>query len=58
MNESIAKVALIVWEAMRRYARFVAAPEVWADAKSEASRMMMELEVDQLPPPKFAPPLA
>lgn len=49
---------LIVWEAMRRYARFVAAPEVWADAKNEAASMMRALEVDQLPEPKFAPPLA
>jgi hypothetical protein len=49
---------LIVWEAMRRYARFVAAPEVWADAKNEAASLMRALEVDQLPEPKFAPPLA
>lgn len=49
---------LIVWEAMKRYARFVAAPEVYADAKIEAGQMMRDLEVDQLPEPKFAPPLA
>lgn len=49
---------LIVWEAMRRYARFVAAPEVYAHAKEEAGQMMRALEVDQLPEPKFAPPLA
>jgi hypothetical protein len=49
---------LIVWEAMKRYARFVAAPEVYADARVEAGQMMRDLEVDQLPPPCFAPPLA
>jgi hypothetical protein len=49
---------LIVFGAMRKYAAYSGAPEVWAQAKDEASRMMRELEIDQLPLPGFGDPLA
>lgn len=44
---------LIVYEAMKKYAAYESAPEVWSAAKSEYARMMRDLEVDQLPPPEF-----
>jgi hypothetical protein len=44
---------LIVYQAMKKYSAYSAAPEVWAQAKDEASRMMRDLELDQLPLPSF-----
>lgn len=44
---------LIVYEAMKKYAAYESAPEVWNAAKAEYARMMRDLEVDQLPPPEF-----
>ena len=49
---------LIVFEALARYARFSAAPEVLAQAEREASRLTRQLEANQLPQISFAPPLA
>lgn len=48
---------LIVYEAMKKYAAFHGAPEVWTAAREEYFRMMRDLEVDQLPVPSFGNPL-
>lgn len=49
----------LIWMgAARRYASYESAPEVWAEFKSQQSELMRALEQDQLPPPRFAPPLA
>ncbi len=44
---------LIVYEAMKKYAAYESAPEVWTAAKEAHARMMRDLEVDQLPEPQF-----
>ena len=49
---------LIVFEAMRKYAAFNGASEVWAHAKDEASRLWQELRQDQLPPSGYGDPIA
>lgn len=48
---------LIVYGAMRKYAAYSGASEVWAEAKEAASKLMRDLEIDQLPPPGFGNPL-
>lgn len=49
---------LIVLRAMKKYAAYESAPEIWAEVKSEYALMMRDLEVDQLPEPKFGDALA
>lgn len=49
---------LIVFGAMKKYSAYSAAPEVWASAKEQASNLMRDLELDQLPPPGVGEPLA
>lgn len=48
---------LIVTGAMKKYAAYSSAPEVWAAAKDEHSRMRRDLEMDQLPSVGFGSPL-
>lgn len=49
----------LIWlGGLRRYAAWEEAPGVWQEAKSQHSELMRALEQDQLPPPRFAPPLA
>lgn len=49
----------LIWlGAMRRYASYESAPEVWAEAKSQHGELMRALESSQLPHPNFANPLA
>lgn len=49
--------ALIQYEAMRKYAVFNAAPEVWAEVQDQAAMMVRDLEASQLPPLNFGDPL-
>lgn len=49
---------LIRFGAQKKYAAFMGAPEVWSQAKSEASTMMRDLERNQLPLPTFGDTLA
>lgn len=49
---------LIVYHAMLKYAGFESAGDVWARAMALADPMMRNLEANQLPYPKMAPPLA
>lgn len=49
----------LIWQgAVRRYAAFEGAPEVWAEMKDQHSTLMRSLEQDQLPPVNFGNPLA
>lgn len=49
----------LIWMgALRRYAAYESAPEVWSEMKSQQSELMRSLEQDQLPEPNFAEPLA
>lgn len=48
---------LIVYEALRKYAMFEAAPEVLAYAKEEASKIRNALESNQLPTIQLAEPM-
>jgi hypothetical protein len=49
----------LIWlGALRRYAAFEAAPEVWAEAKSQHGELMRSLEQNQLPDIGWAAPLA
>jgi len=57
--EMPAKFHDLIWlGALRRYAAFESAPEVWAEAKSQYSEMFRSLEQDQLPKIRFGAPLA
>jgi hypothetical protein len=49
---------VLVYMAMRGYAAFEAAPEVWTRADFETRRLLSRLEADQMPPITFGPPLA
>lgn len=49
---------LIVTGAMKKYAAYSGAPDVWASARDEHSRMRRDLELDQLPTPSFGSSLA
>lgn len=49
---------IIVAAAMKKYAAFHAAPEVWAEADRIEKLHRSSLEIDQLPPPRFASALA
>ncbi len=49
---------LVVYEAMKKYAGYEAASEVWARAVALADPAMRRLEHDQLPEFSLAPPLA
>lgn len=49
---------MIVAIAIKKYAAAMAAPEVYAQAKDIEATHRSSLETDQLPPPRFAPPLA
>lgn len=49
---------MIVAMAMRKYAAAMAAPEVYAQARDIEMTHRSSLETDQLPPPRFAPPLS
>ena len=49
---------LIVTGAMKKYAAYSGAPDVWASARAEHSRMRRQLELNQLPPPRFGAALA
>lgn len=49
----------LIWlGALRRYAAYESAPEVWGEAKSQYSDLMRQLEANQVPEPRFAAPLA
>lgn len=49
---------LIYWYGLEKYGRFSAAPEALAQAARESSRLMRQLEADQLPGVGLAGPLA
>lgn len=49
---------LIVWRALMLYAGFDAANEKYALGKNEYTKMLMRLEIDQLPQMTFGAPLA
>lgn len=49
---------LIVYRAMRKYAGYAGAPEVWARVKQEAGEMWADLMLDQLDQFGFGDPLA
>lgn len=49
---------LIVCMAMKKYAGFESAPDVYSRAVTEGNRLMRQLELDQLPSMPMAPPLA
>jgi len=49
---------LIVWYALEKYGRFSAAPEALAQAQRESSRLMRQLEANQLPSIALGGPLA
>jgi hypothetical protein len=49
---------LIVWYAMKNYARFETAPEVYAQAVENLTPMLTQLRNDQLPRPSLAGALA
>ena len=49
---------LVVYEAMKKYATYEGAGEVFADGNREASRMMRQLEADQRPSMRLSGPLA
>lgn len=48
---------LIVYYAMRKYAAYMGAPDVWAEVKDQAATMMRDLRVSQIPTTQFAGPL-
>lgn len=49
----------LIWlGALRRYAAYESAPEVWAEAKAQYSDLMKHLDANQMPEPRFAVPLA
>jgi hypothetical protein len=49
----------LIWlGALRRYAAYESAPEVWGEAKAQYSELMRHLDANQLPEPRFAVPLA
>lgn len=49
----------LIWlGALRRYAAYESAPEVYGDAQSQYSDLMKRLDANQLPEPRFAAPLA
>lgn len=48
----------LIWMgAVRRYAAYESAPEVWSEFKSQHSELMRSLEQDQLPEPSLGNPL-
>ena len=49
---------LIVLEAMKKYAAYSAAPEVWAAAVEEARPLWLALQQDQLPASGYGDPIA
>jgi hypothetical protein len=49
---------LIVYRAMMHYGQFEAAPEVYQHGEIEFKKMMLRLELDQLPNMSFGAPLA
>jgi len=49
---------VIVWKAVMYYAADQGAAELYASAQIEYSRLMRDLEIDQLPPIEMAGPLA
>lgn len=49
----------LIWlGALRRYAAYESAPEVYGEAQSQYSDLMKRLDANQLPEPRFAVPLA
>jgi len=49
---------LIYWYALEKYGRFSASPEALQQAQRESSRLMRQLEANQLPPIALGGPLA
>lgn len=49
---------LIMLGALRRYAAYESAPEVYGEAQAQYSDLMKRLDANQLPEPRFAAPLA
>lgn len=49
---------LVVYEAMKKYAGYESAPEVWTRGNLEAGKLTRQLELDQLPAMPIAEPLA
>lgn len=49
---------LIVYRAMMKYAGFESAPEVYDTGNAQATMMIRQLEANQKPMPRMAPPLA
>lgn len=49
---------LIVYLAMKAYASFESAPEVYQEGQTESNKMLAALRIDQLDEPYLGPPLA
>lgn len=49
---------LIVYRGLEKYGLWAAAPEALERGREESGKLMRQLEQDQLPPVRFAPPLA